>query len=416
MIDCIKGGLLFKMFDKVITDALRSPSLARELVDYRNKLSSNLSKRGILVLLSGLFLILQYVAVLHGPSSASNADMSSDTIYGGFGSKQEMLLQYDSKNSNFHQAAQALSISRNDLEKVKNDDVDWINKKSSLLVAWSHSPVYRPAFEVDSPQNSSFLAQSNNGNFLYYGHVINKQRLDITSQEALTGYSLHTGKFAVLKNSGNFLTGNFSADTCYKQPGNSIFYLNCPNSNSVKTEVKITNITYKTDAEFIKNHPGDRLQYELKIANQGQQNIDLKPQIYIGDILEYSNLTDIGNANFDKKDNSLSWPKAIIDTGKSKTYIFSVGILDKIPLNPRGANNSSSYDCTMSVFFGASKNVRLVCPTPKIIEYMLNLPAPPLVVIVMWFILLGNLLLYARTFVLIKESDVVLNDIRRKHD
>lgn len=408
-------GYYLKMFDKIITDALRSPSLVKELVDYRNKMARNLSKRGILVILSGLFLILQYVSVLHGSNSTNNADISSDTIYGGFGSKQEMLLQYDSRNSNFHQAASALSVSRSDLEKVKNDDVDWINKKSSLMIAWSRSPVYRPPFEVDSPQNSSFLAQSNNGNFLYYGHVISNQRLDIANQEALTGNSSHAGKFAILKNSGNFLTGNFSADTCYKQPVDSVFYLNCPNSNSIKTNIKITNITYKTDAEFIKNRPSDRLQYNLKITNQSQQNIELKPQVYLGDILEYSELTNIENARFDKNDKNLQWPKTTINSGEAKTYVFSVRILDKMPLNPRGTDNSNPYDCRMSIFFGTNKDIGLFCPAPKIIERMLNVPVSPLLVGLAWFGFVGNLLLYARTYILIKESDVVLKDIRRKH-
>lgn len=415
MIDCIKGGLLFIMFDKIITDAQKSPSLVKELVDYKSTLAKNLSKRGILVILSGLFLIVQYVSMLQNPNFTNNADTNSDTIYGGFSSKQEMLLQYDSKNSNFHRAASALSISRNDLEKVKSDNVDWINTKPSLLVAWSRSPVYKPSLELSSMQNSSFLAQSNNDNFLYYGQVISKQRLDISSQEALTGYSAYAGKFAVLKNSGNFLTDNIRADTCYKKPGDYNFYLSCPNSNSIKTEMKITNITYKADAEFVKNHASDRLQYDLKITNHKPQKIELKPQIYLGDILEYSELTNVENAVFNNKDKNLQWPKTTISSGKTKTYTFSVKILDKTPLNPRGISNYNSFDCRMGVFVGTTKDVRLFCPAPKTIERMLNHPTSPIIIGLVWFGFIVNLLLYTRTYVLIIESDIILRDIRRKH-
>lgn len=405
------------MFDKLVTGALRSPSLVGELGAYHQQLTKNKKKRGMLVLLSGLFLLLQYVGLFHNLNTVSNANLS-DTIYGGFSSRQDILVEYDSGNSVFRQAADALSISRAELEKTTdNGDAGWINNKSSLVVAWSHSPIYKAINETAKPTyNSSFLALSKNNDFRYYGHIEGNNRLDMPSDGILSGHSSQAGDFAILKNSGNFLTSNFNADTCYKQPQDNLSYLNCPNSNSIKTETTIKNLDYKTGAEFIKNHPGDPLQYNLKLTNQSSGQINLQPELYVGDILEYAKLTDIGNAQLDNKNQILHWPKTTVGTGVSKTYTLTVQILDKTPLSPQGASNGTSYDCQISSFFGGTKNISLVCPTPKIIERMLALPPEQSFIALAWLGFVINILLYTRTNILTKESGLILKNIRRKHD
>ncbi|MEK7621378.1 MAG: hypothetical protein AAB395_03415, partial [Patescibacteria group bacterium] len=302
MINHIKGGFLIKMSKKIVTNALQSPSLVGELKDYHKNLVNQIAKRGVLVLLSGIFLMLQYFVAISPPTSTNSSSYASDSIQGGINSKQEAILQYDNKNSTFRSSLEALYITRDDLVGAYESTLDnWVSENNSLIIAWSRSPIY--GLELDTAAQrpvSSFLATSNNKSFRYYGRSANNDQLSQSSYKILAGKSLKSGDFAIIKDSGNLLTTESGADTCYKQPNNSLSYINCNNSNTFRTVTKVTNISYKTDAMYIKNRPGDRLHYDLQLENTGQTAIRLSPELYIGDILEYSNLTSVENAKYDK--------------------------------------------------------------------------------------------------------------------
>ncbi len=406
------------MSEKIVTDALHSPSLVGGLKDHHKNLVDTVAKRGLLVILSAIFLLLQYVGVIFPANSANSTSTESDAIYGGVSSKQDMLIRYDTKDSTFRYSADALSIDRNELMTTSETTLQkWLTDHRSLVVAWSRSPVYRLDSEsLQLNTGSSFLALANENLFKYYGHSVDNSSLSQSNKKILAGYSSSSGHFAVLKDSGNLITTNSDADTCYKKPDDPLSYINCTNSNTFKSKTTVTNISYNNDAKFLKNHAGDRLKYNTTLKNQGSKTIYLTPEIYIGDILEYAELTNVDDARFDGHLDTLQWPQTSIEPNQEKTFGFSVQILGEIPINPKGATNSTSYDCYMSSFFGGITNVKVYCPTEKTMERMLSAPPVNSLIALAWIVLIVNTLLYIKIYIVSKEHGHILKAVRRKHD
>ncbi len=406
------------MSEKIVTDALHSPSLVGELKDYHKNLVNTVAKRGLLVLLSALFLLLQYVGVIFPAHSANSTSTESDAIYGGVDSKQEMLIRYDSKDSTFRSSSDALSITRDELAKTSETSLrNWLASNQSLVVAWSRSPVYRLDSEpLQSNTRSSFLALANQNSFKYYGHSVDGQSLGQSNKKVLAGYSSRSGHFAILKDSGNLITTSSEADTCYKKPDDPVSYVNCTNSNTFKSRTTVTNISYNNDARYIKNRVGDRLQYDIALKNSSSKPIHLTPEIYIGDILEYAELTNVDQARFDGQLDMIEWPQTTIEPGQEKTFSFIAQLLNPVPINPKGSTNATSYDCYMSSFFGGITNVKVYCPTPKTMERMLSAPPVNSLIALSWIILIVNILLYIKINIVSKEHGHILRAVRRKHD
>lgn len=405
------------MTKKIVNESLKSPSLIGNIASYHKELIAKTAKRGVLVILSALFLCLQYLVLFFPTQSANSADLSSDSVYGGFSSKQDLLLEYEAKKSPFRDSAEALSVTRNDLVNTTDQILkDWVPTKSSLVVAWSSSPVYSMAQEDSSqPNNQHFVALSNDGSSHFFGHIVDAKYLVKSNAQILSGYSSKAGKFAILKSNGNFLTTNYNADTCYNNPNAYLSYTHCPSSNSFETKILVTNLSYKTEGQYIKNRPGDKLQYDLTLQNKGQSDITLKPELYIGDILEYSELTTVDAARFDKKTNTLQWPEIRLASGEKQVYSFGIQILGTIPINPRGSTNGSSYDCYMTSFFGEVSSIKVSCPTPKIIERMLSAAPENSLIALSWLVFAVNLLLWLKVYILSKEYDLIVKKARNKN-
>lgn len=405
------------MSQKIVVDALHSPSLVGELKDYHKDLVGKIAKRGVLVLLSGIFLLLQYFGLLLPNSSSNNTSLTSDIVYGGFESRQDALLEYDTKGSDLQYALSTLSVSRNDLQNASESSLDsWLLSHPSLVVAWNNSPVYQLGPEETQPSSSKSTFFAGEHNRPLYGYAISQSSINPSSTKVLFGHSKQLGDFAILNDNGNILTTSADPDTCYKDPNESVSYVHCSNSNSFKSEIMVTNIGYKTDAHYLKNHAGDRLQYDIKLTNQSLKTIELKPEIYIGDVLEYSKLTYVDNARLDKRTSNLQWPQTSLQPLAQKTLSFSVQILNPIPINPRGSTNGASYDCYMTSFFGTVSNIKVHCPTPKIMEKMLSNPPSSSLLAIAWLIFIINTALYIKIYISAKEHGLILKNIRRKHD
>lgn len=405
------------MSKKIVVDALHSPSLVGELKDYHKDLVGQIAKRGVLVLLSGIFLLIQYVGFIFPINSNNSASLESDSVYGGFNSKQDAVVEYDRASSVFSQKLNALSITRDSLQNSTQIPLDnWLSSQSSPIIAWSKSPVYRLGYENNGPNPTSSTFFTANNNAKFYGHALDNQQLGPYRDRVLHGHSAASGNFAILLGSGNVLTTKSTADICYEKPDESLSYVHCSSSNTFKSEIVVTNLSYKNDARYIKNRAGDRLQYEIKLTNQSPKVIELKPELYVGDVLEYSEMTYVDNARFDKTTNTLQWPQTVLQPNEQKTLGFNVQILSPVPINPRGTTNASSYDCYMTSYFGSVSNVKVSCPTPKILEKMLANPPSSSLLVIAWLIFIINTLLYIKIYISAKEHGLILKHIRRKHD
>ena len=151
------------------------------------------------------------------------------------------------------------------------------------------------------------------------------------------------------------------------------------------------------------------MHYDLQLENTGQTAIRLSPELYIGDILEYSNLTSVENAKYDKITDRLLWSQITLQPGQEVSYGFGVQLTNPSPLNARGATNTTSYDCHISSYFGETTNIKLACPTPKVLERMLSVWPASYVLALSWLMFVINIVLYTKVYVSSKEHEQVLN-------
>jgi len=116
----------------------------------------------------------------------------------------------------------------------------------------------------------------------------------------------------------------------------------------------------------------DQIKYTINVENTGliPEKVDLTENIR--DILEYSSLIDNGGGTLNKEDKTLSWPSITLDKGEKQSRVFAVRLLETIPATAQGQSEPTSYDCIMTNTFGNQVDISVNCPTPKIIEQVVD--------------------------------------------
>ena len=97
------------MFKKIISRLPYSPSMIHSLGFYAKRLRKEEATRKIGLILTALALIVQSFTVFSPPESANAAD-SSDLIYGGISSGQQLMAHYDANTNNIHDLYDHLGI------------------------------------------------------------------------------------------------------------------------------------------------------------------------------------------------------------------------------------------------------------------------------------------------------------------
>jgi hypothetical protein len=185
-------------------------------------------------------------------------------------------------------------------------------------------------------------------------------------------------------------------------------------SKGLSLYIEATNITQGFQAaQNTVAEPDEQISFTLHINNPTSKPIIADIREDLSDILEYSELIDEGGATLSDK-NVIAWPQTSIIPGAQQTRTFRVRILSEIPATPTGINNSMSYDCKISSAFGNTINIKLNCPTPKIIENIIsklpNIAQSSSIIIssVIFFIIL---FFYIRNKQMQKEIQIIRKDI-----
>ncbi len=400
------------MFEKTVMNALASPELVGDLRSYSRQLRTASRQFGLITILIIVFLILQCIGFVYSPGSPSAN--SSDTIYGGISNLQALTLTFDDKHSGFSNLARKLQISERDIKNaVANTTSIQFHKP---MVIWSPSPTYSPKGDQAFPPDPTFSIKT--ANKVYYGYLLSG---DTYKVPANAGWIIPSQSNAIiLKQTGNIITSWEQAQQvsfCYKNPEQmSLSYVYCPNGQKVRTHIEANNLTLKTNASYMKSQPGDKLEYSLITNNASDSPITLTPQINISDILEYATLETYSGAVFSKEDNSLSWPQTVVPPHSTVTQSFVIKVLNTIPLTPRGTDNSNSYDCALSTYYGSNKTTFIRCPSLKITERLLHFPPNHAIFLTTWIGFFITLYIFARNKMLYRESVIILHYLRRKHD
>ncbi len=394
------------MFEKIVTNALISPNLLGEVHIYAKKQQRVMKKRLIIAVLSFIFLLTQLVGAFASQNILSESAKGSLDSYGIY-SKQALLNRYKAEQSSIRDVANGLLIAQDELENT-SDNFTPID--AAPLVEWSLSPTFVSMLTKNDTIAPLFIIKTPTGK-VYYGHPTSlTQGKD---PEMLYGYSRNAGHFAIIKQTGNILSSRaaaLKADICSKKDTSTA----CARNNSVRNSIIVNNLTYKTEAKFIKIHPGDQLMYSLGIYNSASEPVKVAPEIYLGDILEYAQLTDKEGGYLHQSTDILAWPKTTIPAQQNKFYNFKVKIFETIPLVAQSNVNRSSYDCQISTFFGTTYSLKIACPIQKVAERLINTAFSPLLALVAGVLFCINLFLYVRSYVIHKELSVFLRLHRGK--
>ncbi len=163
-------------------------------------------------------------------------------------------------------------------------------------------------------------------------------------------------------------------ENCRPCPGNEtlwIFDESCiPDIEKTKTA---TNTSQGfVDAASVVANPGDQISYSISIENIGLSPKTVKLDDHLGDVLEYSTLTDNGGGTLNKTTKILSWQDITLNPGDKQTRTFVVKILDDIPATASGSSDPTSYDCVITNIFGNATSAKITCPTPKVVEQVVK--------------------------------------------
>ena len=157
---------------------------------------------------------------------------------------------------------------------------------------------------------------------------------------------------------------------CQPCPGDSTIWIKDEKCQAElinsKTATNMTRGNVNATTTFAR--PGDKISYTITVTNQGKAPQTTTIQESLEDVLEYSVLIDRGGGTFNTQTKTLSWPQVTIEPGAKQSRTIVVQTDSPIPATNTGTSNATSYDCTMTNTFGNSIDVRVKCPTQKVVE------------------------------------------------
>jgi len=135
-----------------------------------------------------------------------------------------------------------------------------------------------------------------------------------------------------------------------------------------QSKTALNNTQGSINATTTTANPNDAITYTIKVQNTGLKVKEVQLSDSLGDILEYSTLTDKGGGTFNESTKVLSWPNITLGPDETQVRSFAVRVLDTIPATAQGASDPSSYNCTLDNVFGNSVSVNVLCSAPKVVE------------------------------------------------
>lgn len=170
-----------------------------------------------------------------------------------------------------------------------------------------------------------------------------------------------------------------------------------------------------TNANNTTAQPSDRIEYTIYTTNIGDTATTTTITEDLSDVLQYSQLVFNGGAIYDANAKTLTWPDVQLAAKTTDKRTFVVIINNEITGAPRGANDPSAYNCTISNSYGNTININMQCPVAKTLESTIRLlPVTGTVGNVVFSALLLTLVayFYARSRLLNKEVRI----IRKEHN
>lgn len=416
------------MFKKIVSNLPFSPALVGQLGFYTKRLKKEEVTRKMGLIFVVLALIVQSLAVFQ-PPEAANASSASDMVYGGVSSLSNYLKIYDANTKNIKDVMNQLQITRSEIAATKYSSWKGANK---LSWGFASGASYAQGERQMNIRNSSGKVVTT----VYYRPQSIRQG---TTKDiwGWVGHSKSRGWFAIMKDCGNLVTEIKPTPTepvptkptkcifnpkllasdsnCKACPGNESIWiddLSCqPNIVKSKVATNLSQNFVKADSVYAK--ATDRISYTINVRNTGLKSASVEMKENLADILEYSNLIDNGGGTFNASTSELSWPDINLKPSTQQSRTFVVKIKDQIPITAQGISNPMSYDCTVTNVFGNAIDIKIDCPTPKVVEKVVtDLPqtGPTENMVFIGVVLAVTTYFYARTRQVKKEIKLIRRD------
>jgi len=385
------------MFKKIVSNLPFSPALIGQLAFYAKRLRKEETTRRLGLFFVVLALIVQSLAVFQPPESA-NAASASDMVYGGLSDSIDSYLKpYDSNTKYLKDTMNYIGVTREEIVASKYSS--WTAKDK---ISWGFIQKY----SYDQGERIYNVTNANGQKVTtVYSRPMTIKYSPDTKILGWIGYSKKVGWFGIMKNCGNLVTNSapkpvptptptptptpppvvpakcalnpsiLSSDkNCKPCLGSETIWINDSSCkpNIIKSKYA-TNIS-KTfvDASTVVADAGDQISYTINIENTGLESTTVELEDNIADLLEYSVLTNNGGGSLDKNTGILSWSDVTLMPKAKQTRTFVVKLIDPIPVAAQGISDNTSYDCNMTNVFGNSINIKINCPTTKVVEQVIS--------------------------------------------
>lgn len=380
------------MFRKIVSNLPFSPALIGQLGFYSKRLRQEEATRRLGLIFVALALVVQSLAVFQ-PSESANASSSTDMVNGGILSLSEYLSSYDANTKHLKDIMNYVGITREEIASTSytsfkiGDRISW-----GLASRFSYAQGERVHIVKDSLGTKLTTV---------YSRPLKLWSSSSNKVVGWVGSSKKMGWFAILKSCGNLVTETLPPTVT-------------PLPKIEKSKTATNTSQGFVNATTVVSRPGDQISYTVTISNTGQAPTTTKLEENLEDVAQYSTLIDKGGGNYNDSTKILSWPDITLKPNDKQTRTFVVKVLSEIPATATGSSDPTSFDCIMSNVFGNAVNIKVECPTPKIVERVANeLPTtgPSENIIFAGIIMSMAVYFYARTKQVKKEVYLIRRDI-----
>lgn len=398
------------MFKKLILESLSSPAAASELNRHIVRLRKEKRKRKMGLIFVALAATV-HVLTLSAPPESANSVSSPSFIDTKIHSLNDFVYLYDKNSSSIRDLINSLGVTREEILASTPASI----KPEDDMVIWSPKNLGN-----ESKSIHTYNLSTNEARKVFYSSTAKSLSSD-SNHPAFIGKSSTAGKFAILMHSGEFITSKYAMPACNQtdliEALNKDYRDDQPadcNNTKLETSLSATNLSSERFDLAKPAESSDSIMYTLQVKNLGNSSTMTGTNVYIADLLEYSNLTDSGGGIFDNSHKSIEWPDTVVDPGGDLIRTFTVKILSPVPSTAIGAKVPSSYDCIISTSFGNMVEIPVACTKIKTFEKIL-IALPKIPTKASLYISASILFLAALLYLRLRQTIVELNAARYKY-
>lgn len=314
------------------------------------------------------------IAAITAPPTASATASANDVIFGGIGSKSELLQIYDHGLPGRHTSQDIkdifnhFKITRADLDSMRSGTAD---SRDRRIYSMGRKANFKEDVPVRIGGTTFFLRPlyvwDKNNPYNVYPALIGERKIDGTD-------------FGIMLDCGNLFFWGIPPTPSSPKPKPSPTPTPTPAPTpkpKPPTVPKEPNISIAKQAHYFatgrdanntKAKPGDIIEYTLLVKNTGTgAKNGYVIEENINDILEYATLVSSGGGTLNSQ-GTLVWPAERIGAGQLIHKKFQIKVKSPIPATPVSTSDPTAFDLRIDNVFGNRVSIELPAPPAKQVE------------------------------------------------